>query len=144
MMCDSLYTNLYPKSFLKGIPKPQTRAHSWGMCVHAPCMRALTLSMHARTCVCVSMLRVFPAHFLYQNHPSCQGFTRLGPKSTLGLRVMLSLGNGGSSHKGYKMRCLYQEMVCIIRLTPRGIQTLGHPRPRKSMPMRYPTMNTIK
>ena len=32
---------------------------------------------------------------------------RSGPKSTLGLRVMLSLGDEGLGRKGYKMRCLH-------------------------------------
>ena len=33
-------------------------------------------------------------------------FHKIGPKSTLGLQVMSSLGNGGLGHKGYQMRCL--------------------------------------
>ena len=32
-------------------------------------------------------------------------------KSTLGLKVMLSLGNEGPSYKGYKMRCLHPKEV---------------------------------
>jgi len=31
----------------------------------------------------------------------------LVPKPTLGLRISKPLGNGGLSHKGYKMRCLH-------------------------------------
>ena len=44
--------------------------------------------------------------FASPKHPSSEIFTILGPISILGLRVMSSLGNEGSSHKKYKMRCL--------------------------------------
>ena len=39
-------------------------------------------------------------------HSSSQHDIWLGSKLALDLRVWASLGNGGSSHKGYKMQCL--------------------------------------
>ena len=36
---------------------------------------------------------------------------RSSPKPTLGLRILASLENGGSSHKWYKMRCLHVSIL---------------------------------
>ena len=81
------------------------RAYSQGM-------RTQDLSVCAHTRVCVRKLRVScslssPKIVLFfHNNSSSQDFTRLGPKPTLGVRVMLSLGNRSLSCKGYEMRCL--------------------------------------
>ena len=75
--------------------------HMLYVCIH------ILKGMCAHTHVCVCMLRIFPTQLLYQNHHSSQSFRRLGPKSILGILVMLSLGNRCSGGKGYKMRCLH-------------------------------------
>ena len=66
MMWDSLYMNLCLKTFLTSILKPKILVHTQGMHAHALCMRAHTLSRRLHTRVCIRMLRVFFAHFLYQ------------------------------------------------------------------------------
>ena len=63
------------------------------------CMR---IRMYAYACL------GFPCTFSLPNHPSSQSFTRLDPKSNLVLRVTLSLENGGSGRKRYKMKYLQQ------------------------------------
>ena len=64
----------------------------------------------------------FPAAFFLKNmlyffinNSLSQDFTRLDPKSTLGIRVMSSLGNRSSSHTGYKMRCLQYGLHLLLR-----------------------------
>ena len=96
------------------------------MHAHAPCMRTHTLSMRVLTCVCVRMLRVFCAHYFLPSHPSSQSFIKLGPKSTLDLRVMSSLENGGLGRKGYRIRCL-QQVVLVPNLTPPIYRALMNP-----------------
>ena len=59
---------------------------------------------------------IFHKNFLKSN------FIWLGPKPTLGFRVLTSLGNEGLGHKGYKMRCLYRHRLlspygrCLLHL----------------------------
>ena len=38
----------------------------------------------------------------------------MGPKLTLSLRILASLGNGGLSHKGYKMWCLQMPLFWFV------------------------------
>ena len=56
--------------------------------------------------VCIRKLRVSCSLSFPKITSQSQDFAILGPKSTLDLRVMLSLENRGPSRKRYRMKCL--------------------------------------
>ena len=102
-MWDSLYMIFYQKKFLYRILKPYICAHTQGMPMHAfsMCVHGWNMHMHL-------------VGFASPKHPSSEIFTILSPISILGLRVMSSLGNEGSSHKKYKMRCLQLPLFWFV------------------------------
>ena len=84
--------------------------------------------LHAQILACirkpgVSLAFYFPKINLFAHkklyfpfqHLSSQFLIWLDPKPTIGLRISSSLGNGGPSHKGYKMQCLLMPLFWFVR-----------------------------
>ena len=72
--------------------------------VSAVCMRTLRISSSLSfTKIVLFLLKI---SYIFHKYFLKSIFIRLGLKPTLGLRVLPSLGNGGLSHKWYKIRSL--------------------------------------
>ena len=119
-MWDSFYTDLCAKIFPYIV--------FWNpnyVCIlgYVLSMHTHGLSVHTNVHVCVRTLRVSSSlyfqkivlffqkqFYIFHKYFLKSIFTRLGPKLTLGLRVLPSLRNGGMSRMGYKIGCLQQPL----------------------------------
>ena len=98
------------------------------MCTHASVMHAYAGLEHAYAYACLRIHALgFPlplfskSSFIYLIRVifSLKTFLKsisiwLGPKLTLGFRILPSLGNGGLSREGYKMRCLQMPLFWFM------------------------------